>query len=119
MTPSSEPIGITRGRGGEVEVNGGPTDSFATAVLQRAGFLFEPSLRGPWIHLPFDMGEAWENEHATWAANMLTAAKYYVELDRALYAPRIGATPPSTGSRSTLTMTSQPSPPVAAHRPHR
>lgn len=61
MTPSSEPIGITRGTGGQVEVDGGPIDSFAAAVLRRAGFLFEPSLRGPWVRLPFGMGEEWEN----------------------------------------------------------
>lgn len=117
MTPSSAPIGITRGRGGEVEVNGGPIDSFAAAVLRRAGFLFEPSLRGPWIRLPFDMGEAWESEHATWAADMLTAARYRVEIDPSLNAALTATTPPPTGRRTTTT--SQPSPPVAAHRPCR
>ncbi|MEU3747289.1 MULTISPECIES: hypothetical protein [Streptomyces] len=115
MTPSSEPIGITRGRGGEVEVDGGPIDSFAAAVLRRAGFLFEPSLRGPWIHLPFDMGEAWESAHATWAADMLTAARYRVALDPTLYAALTATAPPTTGRRTT-TMTQQPSPPVAAPR---
>lgn len=115
MTPSSEPIGITRGRGGEVEVNGGPVDSFAEVVLRRAGFLFEPSLRGPWIRLPFDMGETWENEHATWAVDMLTAARYRVEVDPSLHAALTAPTPPP--SRRTMPMPSQPSAPVAAHRP--
>ncbi|MFE5934221.1 hypothetical protein ACFQ69_02485 [Streptomyces sp. NPDC056470] len=118
MTPSSEPIGITRGRGGEVEVDSGPIDSFAAAVLRRAGFLFEPSLREPWIRLPFDMGKAWENAHATWAADMLTAARYRVELDPSLHAALAATTPPPTDRRTT-TMASQPSPPFAAHRPLR
>ncbi|WP_329620125.1 hypothetical protein OG357_05930 [Streptomyces sp. NBC_01255] len=119
MMPSSEPIGITRGRGGEVEVNGGPVDSFAAAVLRRAGFLFEPSLRGPWVRLPFDMGEAWENEHATWAADMLTTARYHVELDPSLHASLTSAIPPPTGRRTTMMKASQPSPLIAAHRPRR
>ncbi|MFF3460311.1 hypothetical protein ACFYXH_39715 [Streptomyces sp. NPDC002730] len=80
MKPGTEPIRITRGQGGEVEVEG-VLGSLAADVLRRAGFLFEPTLRGPWIRLPFDMGRDWETEHATWAAGMLTAARYPVHLD--------------------------------------
>jgi hypothetical protein len=80
VKPATEPIKITRGRGGEVEV-AGVLDSFAAEILRRAGFLFEPTLRGHWIRLPFDLGRDWENAHATWAASMLTAAHYPVRLD--------------------------------------
>ncbi|MFF8447696.1 hypothetical protein ACF06Q_08345 [Streptomyces leeuwenhoekii] len=101
MKPASQPIRITRGPGGEVEVDG-PVDSFAGGILRRAGFLFQPSLRGHWIRLPFDLGRGWENEHATWAAGMLTAARYPVHLDPDLRAdapekaaPRGPARPPA------------------------
>ncbi|PJN35823.1 hypothetical protein CG747_36430 [Streptomyces sp. CB02959] len=77
---STEPIRITRGQGGEVEVEG-TLDLLAADVLRRAGFLFQPTLRGHWIRLPFDLGRDWENEHATWAEQMLTAARYPVHLD--------------------------------------
>ncbi|MFF1420056.1 hypothetical protein [Streptomyces sp. NPDC058280] len=80
MTPGAEPISITRGRGGQVEVEGVVIERLARDVLRRAGFLFEPSLHGHWIRLPFGMGRDWENEHATWAAEMLTAARYPVRL---------------------------------------
>ncbi|MEU6230951.1 hypothetical protein [Streptomyces sp. NPDC047042] len=79
MTSDTRPIRILRGHGGEVEVTGS-VDAFAGDVLRRAGFLFEPTLRSVWIRLPFDLGSAWENEHATWAAEMLTAARYRVDL---------------------------------------
>lgn len=88
MTDDNEPLHITRGRGGQVEVDGF-VDSFAAEILRRAGFLFEPTLRGTWIRLPFDLGHAWENEHASWAAAMLTAARYPVRLD-----PSLTDTPP-------------------------
>ncbi|MEJ8650639.1 hypothetical protein WKI65_21690 [Streptomyces sp. MS1.AVA.3] len=77
---SNEPIRITRGQGGEVDVEG-PVDDFAASVLKHASFDTYPQLRGVWIRLPFDLGRAWENEHATWAAEMLTAARYSVDLD--------------------------------------
>ncbi|MFI8308756.1 hypothetical protein ACIF80_36200 [Streptomyces sp. NPDC085927] len=83
MSPDSGPIHIARGRGGEVDVEGS-LDAFAGQILLRAGFLFEPSLRGHWIRLPFDMGRDWENERSTWAAEMLTAARYAVHLDPGL-----------------------------------
>ncbi|OIJ91627.1 hypothetical protein [Streptomyces colonosanans] len=92
MNPDSKPIRITRGPGGEVEVEG-RFDSFAADILRHAGFRFEPALRGHWIRLPFDMGRDWENQHATWAADMLTAARYPVHLDPDL---RHGASESST-----------------------
>ncbi|MFI9755742.1 hypothetical protein [Streptomyces collinus] len=102
MKVDTQPIRITRGRGGEVEVEG-ILDSHAADVLRRAGFLFEPTLRGHWIRLPFDLGRDWENEHATWAAGMLTAARYPVCLDPDLRAdapdkakPTGRARPPAT-----------------------
>ncbi|MET8577331.1 hypothetical protein [Streptomyces sp. NPDC005012] len=92
---------ITRGRGGQVEVDG-VVDSFAAEILRRAGYLFEPSLRGTWIRLPFDLGHAWENEHAGWAADMLTAARYPVRLDPSLAdaAGRTVPPPPAPGTAS-------------------
>ncbi|GGZ40532.1 hypothetical protein [Streptomyces poonensis] len=98
MKPTTEPITITRGQGGQVEVEG-VLDSFAAEVLRRAGFLFEPTLRGHWIRLPFDLGRDWENEHATWAAGMLTAARYPVRLDPDLRADVPEQAPPPGASR--------------------
>ena len=89
MTTHSEPIRIMRGQGGEVEVTGS-LDAFAAEVLRRAGFLFDPSLGGHWIRLPFDLGRGWENDHASWAAEMLTAARYPVDLDPDLRVSRPG-----------------------------
>ncbi|MGW2822120.1 hypothetical protein ACWC24_14075 [Streptomyces sp. NPDC001443] len=94
MKTSGEPIRITRGEGGEVEA-AGPYDAFVAEILRRAGFLFEPSLHGHWIRLPFDLGRAWENEHASWAAKMLTAARYPVHLDPDLYISRPGQSTPN------------------------
>ncbi|MFF5438857.1 hypothetical protein [Streptomyces achromogenes] len=89
MTPDDDTIRITRGQGGEVEVSG-RIDAVAQEVLHRAGFLFLPALRGRvWIRLPFDLGRDWENRHATWAAGMLTTARYRVHLD-----PDLRYTPP-------------------------
>jgi hypothetical protein len=103
-----EPIRITRGPGGEVEV-AGSFDAFAADVLRRAGFLFEPSLRGHWIRLPFDLGRDWENEHASWAAEMLTAARYPVHLDPDLRVPRPGQAT-STALKRGPAMTAQAPP---------
>ncbi|CAL9365065.1 hypothetical protein SUDANB105_00746 [Streptomyces sp. enrichment culture] len=108
MRPATEPITITRGRGGEVEVDG-VLDSFAAEVLRRAGFLFEPTLRGHWIRLPFDLGRGWETEHATWAADMLTAARYPVRLDPDLRADSPDKTTPPGAARPSA-MTAQPPP---------
>lgn len=98
MTPDGEPIRITRGRGGEVEVTG-TIDAFARDILLRAGFLFLPALRGHWIRLPFDLGQGWENEHAAWAADMLTAARYPVHLDPGLRPRPPGQEAPVTPAR--------------------
>jgi hypothetical protein len=108
MTPGTELISITRGQGGEVEVESA-IDSLARDVLSRAGFLFQPSLRGHWIRLPFDMGRDWENEHATWAAEMLSAARYPVSLDPDLHA-NAPAPPASSGPARPPSMTAQAPP---------
>jgi hypothetical protein len=85
-------IRIVRERGGEVEVTG-PVDPLALELLLRAGFLAQPTLRGPWIRLPFDMGETWENDRAQWAADMLRSARYPVALDSSLSSPASPASP--------------------------
>ncbi|NNN33054.1 hypothetical protein HLK59_22350 [Streptomyces sp. S3(2020)] len=103
---SDEPIRITRGQGGEVDVEG-PVDGFAASILKRAGFNTYPQLRGVWIRLPFDLGRRWENEHATWAAEMLTAARYNVDLDPGLQ-PTQPAASAWSALRRTKVMTAQP-----------
>ncbi|WP_326812293.1 hypothetical protein OIE62_07635 [Streptomyces scopuliridis] len=114
---SSDPIRILRGQGGQVEAEG-PCDAFAATVLKRAGFMTFPTLYGQWVRLPFDMGEAWETEHASWAADMLTAARYPAELDPSLRtAPPDDTTPPAPmPRRSTAAMTTQPAPPARSAR---
>ncbi|MCC3778741.1 hypothetical protein [Streptomyces sp. UNOB3_S3] len=114
---SGDPIRIARGPGGEVEVDG-VVDSFAAGIAARAGFVSLPTLYGSWVRLPFDMGRAWENERASWAADMLTAARYQVDLDPSLRPA--GSTSPSRASRRTKTaMAAQPSPPDASRRHRR
>ncbi|MFB7270776.1 hypothetical protein [Streptomyces sp. NPDC056244] len=109
---SSDPIRILRGSGGQVQVEG-PIDDFAAGVLRRAGFMTFPTLQGQWVRLPFDLGEAWENEHASWAADMLTAARYAVELDPAL-SPSGTSTASVCEPRTHATVT--PQPPEPGHR---
>ncbi|MGW7423621.1 hypothetical protein ACWGJB_26895 [Streptomyces sp. NPDC054813] len=105
---SDEAIRISRGQGREVEV-AGTFDAFAADVLRRAGFLFEPSLRGYWIRLPFDLGRDWENEHASWAAEMLTAARYPVHLDPDLrLSPPGQSTPSAPQQRPAMTAQAPP-----------
>ncbi|MET7795310.1 hypothetical protein OG528_29690 [Streptomyces platensis] len=70
---------------GIVDAEGG--DDLAVQLLARAGFL-----RSMWndrtvYHLPLDLGEQRENEMASEAAQLLTAARYTVELDPALRVP--------------------------------
>ncbi|MFE9601578.1 hypothetical protein [Streptomyces hokutonensis] len=115
---SDAAIRITRGPGGEVEVDG-PVDAFAASVLARAGFDTSPMLRGVWIRLPFDLGRRWENEHATWAAEMLTAARYTVDLDPGLRPAPDSASAPPPPRRAKTAMTAQPSPAETARRPRR
>ena len=105
---SDAAIRITRGPGGEVEVDG-PVDAFAASVLARAGFDTSPILRGVWIRLPFDLGHRWENEHATLAAEMLTAARYTVDLDPGLRNSSPSA-PAAPAAPHRTTMTAQPAP---------
>ncbi|MGW4197086.1 hypothetical protein [Streptomyces sp. NPDC005004] len=107
MTPAAT-IRITRGLGGEVEVEG-VFEDLAKAILIRAGFFIQPTLRGHWIRLPFDMGRTWENSHATWAAQMLEAARFPVELDEDLRAREPGR------PLGPATMTAQ-TPPGRRHR---
>ncbi|MFF5090374.1 hypothetical protein [Streptomyces niveus] len=91
MTPGAERIRIIRRHGGQVEATG-PLDTLAADLLRRAGFLTFPTLSGPWIRLPFDLGAEWENERSSWAADMLTAARYPLTLDPTL---RTGPQPPA------------------------
>ncbi|MFE6457776.1 hypothetical protein ACFVP0_09985 [Streptomyces cinereoruber] len=111
MTSVPDPIRIVRRPGGEVDVDG-VLDAFADQILRRAGFLVEPALRGHWVRLPFDMGSAWENEHATWAAEMLAAARYTVDLDPGLKT----LTTTSSGVARPPAMTAQAPPPRASRR---
>lgn len=108
---STDPIRIARKRGGEVEVEG-PVDEFAAQILDRAGFIFRPTLRGVWIRLHFDTGQERENQKATYAAQMLSAAGYQVDLDPNLLPA--GHRAPVNGSPPTGSATaSQPT--VAPH----
>ncbi|MFF9778515.1 hypothetical protein ACF1HJ_33305 [Streptomyces sp. NPDC013978] len=91
---TAEPIRILRGPGGEVEVEGA-YDEFAGLILARAGFMTFHALRGQWVRLPFDLGRDWENRHASWAAEMLNAARYPVHLDPDLRIPHPGQPTPS------------------------
>ncbi len=97
-------IRIVRERGGEVEVTG-PVEPLAMELLLRAGFLAQPTLRGPWIRLPFDMGETWENDRAQWAADMLRTARYPVLLDSSLSS----APPPAPPYRRAPALRAAPS----------
>ncbi|MFJ9033625.1 hypothetical protein ACIRQP_35005 [Streptomyces sp. NPDC102274] len=114
---NSDPIRILRGQGGQVEIEG-PLDAYAAGTLKRAGFMTFPTLYGQWVRLPFDMGEAWENEHASWAADMLTTAHYPVELDPSLRtaAPDDTAPPAPVPRRTTAAMTTQAAPPARGSR---
>lgn len=107
VTPGTPPIRIVRGQGGEVEVTG-HIDAFASDVLRRAGFLFEPTLRSVWIRLPFDLGRTRENDRASWAAEMLTAARYHVELAPDLHAAVPGPTAPTGPVRPATTPAAPP-----------
>ncbi|MEW1794645.1 hypothetical protein [Streptomyces niveus] len=55
------------------------------------------------MRLPFDMGGEWENEHASWAADMLAAARYPLTLDPTL----------RTGPQSTAPSRDRPATPPA------
>lgn len=78
-----------------------------------------PRCAALWIRLPFDLGRTWENEHATWAAEMLTAARYSVDLDPDLCPTPAAASAPPTLRRTKTAMTAQPSPAGTSLRPRR
>lgn len=113
MNASPEPIRIARAQCGQVEVEG-DFDAFAGHILLRAGFLSVRSLHGRTIRLPIGMGHDWENEQSTWAAQMLTTARYPVRLDPGLDTRR---TPPNrpAGLVRPPAMTAQAPPPRATH----
>ena len=81
---------ITREPTGNVIAEGG--DELAVTLLKRAGFVIETTPRSFWYRLPWDMGEKREIQMASFAARMLTAVGYQVELDPGLDVTRI-ATP--------------------------
>ncbi|MEU3692351.1 hypothetical protein [Streptomyces narbonensis] len=76
--PTPPDVVITRHPTGNVTAEGG--DELAFTLLKRAGFVIETTPRSFWYRLPWDMGEARENQMASHAATMLTAAGYRVGL---------------------------------------
>ncbi|PZT74122.1 MULTISPECIES: hypothetical protein [unclassified Streptomyces] len=82
--PTPPDVVITRHPTGNVIAEGG--DELATTLLKRAGFVIETTPRSFWYRLPWDMGEARENQMASHAARMLTAVGYRVELGPDLHA---------------------------------
>ncbi|MFE3906817.1 hypothetical protein ACFXPY_42970 [Streptomyces sp. NPDC059153] len=114
MNSSPEPIRIARAQGGQVEVKGA-FDAFAGHIPLRAGFLSVPSLHSRSTRLPLDMRRDWENEQSTWAAQMLSTARYPVRLDPG---PDTRLAPPDTHSGPVRppAMTAQACPPRAACR---
>ncbi|MDX3099092.1 hypothetical protein PV417_32105 [Streptomyces sp. ME19-03-3] len=76
--PTPPDVVITRHPTGNVTAEGG--DELAFTLLKRAGFLIETTPRSFWYRLPWDMGEARENQMASHAARMLTAVGYRVDL---------------------------------------
>jgi hypothetical protein len=115
MAFTSSVIRIRRGAGGEVEADG-EIDKLASDVLRHAGFLSEPTLRGVWIRLPFDMGRAWENAHAARASQMLTAVGYAVDLNAGLVTASLAGTPPQPPS-SAIQPPDTETRPATRHRP--
>ncbi|WP_411573542.1 hypothetical protein [Streptomyces fradiae] len=76
--PTPPDVVITRHPTGNVIAEGG--DELANTLLKRAGFVIETTPRSFWYRLPWDMGEARENQMASHAARMLTAVGYRVDL---------------------------------------
>lgn len=73
---------ITREPDGNVVAEGG--DELAITLLKRAGFVIETTPRSFWYRLPWDLGEERENRLASYAARMLTAVGYQIDLDPGL-----------------------------------
>jgi len=84
--PTPHDVVITRHPTGDVTAEGG--DELAVTLLKRAGFVIETTPLSFWYRLPWDMGEVRENQMASHAARMLTAAGYRVDLSPDL---RVGA----------------------------
>ncbi|ATW48215.1 hypothetical protein [Streptomyces peucetius] len=76
--PTPPDVVITRHPTGNVTAEGG--DELAFTLLKRAGFVIETTPRSLWYRLPWDMGEARENQMASHAARMLSAVGYRVDL---------------------------------------
>ncbi|MFI6057262.1 hypothetical protein [Streptomyces sp. NPDC051286] len=76
--PTPPDIVITRDPTGNVTAEGG--DEPAVTLLKRAGFVIETTPRSFWYRLPWDMGEAHENQMASHATRMLSATGYRVDL---------------------------------------
>lgn len=76
--PTSPTVTITREDDGNVIAKGG--DALANALLTRAGFIYEQSIRTFWYRLHWDTGKQRENQRASHAARMLTAVGYRVEI---------------------------------------
>ncbi|MFF4520538.1 hypothetical protein [Streptomyces bluensis] len=70
-------------------------DAFAATLLERAGFIPQSSIRQSWYRLHYDIGEDYENEKATFAYEMLTAARYPVVIDPSLRLCNDGTGTPS------------------------
>ncbi|MFF9785101.1 hypothetical protein [Streptomyces nigrescens] len=82
--PLPDVISIHRQETGEV-IAEGPIDDLAATLLQRANFLPVTSGRISRYRLPTDMGKAWEDLNAEYAARMLDAARYVLEVDADLF----------------------------------
>jgi methyl-accepting chemotaxis protein len=83
--PTAPLVTISRAPHSGTIAEGG--DELAFQLLKLAGFIRQTSPLSFWYRLPYDMGEAYENEHATRAATMLMAVGYRVALDPELGAP--------------------------------
>ncbi|WP_406220696.1 hypothetical protein [Streptomyces decoyicus] len=82
--PLPDVISIYRQETGEV-IAEGPIDDLAAMLLQRASFLPVTSGRISRYRLPANMGKAWEDLNAEYAARMLDAARYVLEVDADLF----------------------------------
>ncbi|MFI0808203.1 hypothetical protein [Streptomyces echinatus] len=81
--PVPPDVVIARHPTGDVTAEGG--DELAATLLKRASFVIETTPLSFWYRLPWDMGEARENQMASHAACMLTAVGYRVDLGHDLH----------------------------------